>query len=52
MKPFGPPSGWALLDGASATTQSLKTDDELIVATIAANPALISIDTHLFKENF
>jgi len=40
-------TGWALLDGASATTQSLRTDEELIEATCAAKPDLVSIDSPL-----
>lgn len=40
-------TGWALLEGANARTQSLRTDDELIAATIAARPDLVSIDSPL-----
>ncbi|HKV23183.1 MAG TPA: ribonuclease H-like domain-containing protein [Candidatus Acidoferrum sp.] len=40
-------TGWALMEGASAKTQSLRTDDELVAATIAAEPALVSIDSPL-----
>ncbi len=41
------PTGWALMDGAIATTQSLRTDEELIDATISAQPDLVSIDSPL-----
>jgi uncharacterized protein YprB with RNaseH-like and TPR domain/predicted nuclease with RNAse H fold len=40
-------TGWALLDGCNASTISLKTDDELLRETIAANPDLVSIDSPL-----
>ncbi|HZR65131.1 MAG TPA: DUF429 domain-containing protein [Terriglobales bacterium] len=40
-------TGWALLDGANATTQCLRTDDELIAATTAAMPDVVSIDSPL-----
>jgi uncharacterized protein YprB with RNaseH-like and TPR domain/predicted nuclease with RNAse H fold len=40
-------TGWALMDAANATTQSLRTDEELITATVAAKPALVSIDSPL-----
>jgi len=40
-------TGWALLDGAIATTQCLRTDDELIAATTAAMPDMVSIDSPL-----
>ena len=40
-------TGWALMDGAIATTQSLRTDEELIDATISAQPDLVSIDSPL-----
>ena len=40
-------TGWALMDGANAITQSLRTDEELIEATIAAKPDLVSIDSPL-----
>ena len=40
-------TGWALLDADQATTQSLSTDDELVSATLAANPDLVSIDSPL-----
>jgi len=41
------PTGWALMEGANARTQSLRTDDELVAATIAAQPTLVSIDSPL-----
>jgi predicted nuclease with RNAse H fold len=40
-------TGWALMDGANATTRSLRTDEELIAATAAAKPDLVSIDSPL-----
>ena len=40
-------SGWALMEGASATTKSLSTDEELIRETVAASPDLVSIDSPL-----
>jgi uncharacterized protein YprB with RNaseH-like and TPR domain len=40
-------TGWALMDGASVITKSLRTDDELIRETLAARPDLVSIDSPL-----
>ena len=40
-------TGWALMDGASAETKTLSTDDELFNETIAANADLVSIDSPL-----
>lgn len=40
-------TGWALMEGASATTKSLSTDEELIQETVAANPDIVSIDSPL-----
>jgi uncharacterized protein YprB with RNaseH-like and TPR domain/predicted nuclease with RNAse H fold len=40
-------TGWALMDGASATTKSIRTDEELIKETLAARPDLVSIDSPL-----
>jgi len=40
-------TGWALLEGANATTHSIRTDDELIAATTAARPDVVSIDSPL-----
>jgi uncharacterized protein YprB with RNaseH-like and TPR domain/predicted nuclease with RNAse H fold len=40
-------TGWALMDGASATTRSIRTDEELIRETLAAKPDLVSIDSPL-----
>jgi uncharacterized protein YprB with RNaseH-like and TPR domain/predicted nuclease with RNAse H fold len=40
-------TGWALMDGAAATTKSLRTDEELIHETLAAKPDLVSIDSPL-----
>lgn len=40
-------TGWALMVGADATTKSIRTDDELISATLAAKPDLVSIDSPL-----
>jgi uncharacterized protein YprB with RNaseH-like and TPR domain/predicted nuclease with RNAse H fold len=40
-------TGWALMEGAHATTKSIRTDDELIKETLAAKPNLVSIDSPL-----
>jgi uncharacterized protein YprB with RNaseH-like and TPR domain/predicted nuclease with RNAse H fold len=40
-------TGWALMDAGNATTQSLRTDEELIAATMAVKPDLVSIDSPL-----
>jgi uncharacterized protein YprB with RNaseH-like and TPR domain/predicted nuclease with RNAse H fold len=40
-------TGWALMEGAAATTMSLSTDEELIQETITAKPDLVSIDSPL-----
>jgi uncharacterized protein YprB with RNaseH-like and TPR domain/predicted nuclease with RNAse H fold len=40
-------TGWALMEGAAATTMSLSTDEDLIQETIAAKPDLVSIDSPL-----
>lgn len=40
-------TGWALMDGASAVTKTLSTDEELLSETIAARPDLVSIDSPL-----
>ncbi|MDJ0744153.1 MAG: ribonuclease H-like domain-containing protein [Xenococcaceae cyanobacterium MO_167.B27] len=40
-------SGWCLLTGNYGETQTLKTDTEIIEATLNANPDLISIDSPL-----
>ena len=40
-------TGWALMEGANASTKTLSTDRELIEATIAAKPDLVSIDSPL-----
>lgn len=40
-------TGWALMDGTSATTKTLSTDEELIRETIATAPDLVSIDSPL-----
>jgi uncharacterized protein YprB with RNaseH-like and TPR domain/predicted nuclease with RNAse H fold len=40
-------TGWALMDGAAATTKSLRTDEELIRETLAAKPDMVSIDSPL-----
>jgi uncharacterized protein YprB with RNaseH-like and TPR domain/predicted nuclease with RNAse H fold len=40
-------TGWALMEGASVTTKCIRTDDELIRETLAANADLISIDSPL-----
>ena len=40
-------TGWALMNGAVATTQALKSDDELLAATVEAKPDIVSIDSPL-----
>ena len=40
-------TGWAVMDGAVATTKCLVTDDELVSETVSANPDLVSIDSPL-----
>jgi uncharacterized protein YprB with RNaseH-like and TPR domain len=40
-------TGWALMDGALATTKTLVTDEELFQETIAVAPDLVSIDSPL-----
>ena len=41
------PSGWCSLSGHRAETATLSSDEEIIAATVAANPELISIDSPL-----
>jgi uncharacterized protein YprB with RNaseH-like and TPR domain/predicted nuclease with RNAse H fold len=40
-------TGWALMDGACATTKSIRTDEVLVRETLAAKPDLVSIDSPL-----
>lgn len=40
-------TGWALMDGARATTKSITTDADLIAATLASKPDIVSIDSPL-----
>jgi uncharacterized protein YprB with RNaseH-like and TPR domain/predicted nuclease with RNAse H fold len=40
-------TGWALMEGASATTRCIRTVDEMVRETFAANPDLVSIDSPL-----
>ena len=40
-------TGWAVTQGAIATTKCIRTDSELIAETLAANPDLVSIDSPL-----
>ena len=40
-------TGWALMEGGSATTKTLSTDEELFQETVAAAPDLVSIDSPL-----
>ncbi len=40
-------TGWALMEGSCATTKCLRTDNELIRETLAANADLVSIDSPL-----
>lgn len=41
------PSGWAVLNGSSAITRSICTDDELIFESLKYNPRVVSIDSPL-----
>ena len=41
------PSGWALLDGREVTTARIRSDRELVEATLAARPDVVSIDSPL-----
>ncbi|ESZ88717.1 MAG: hypothetical protein Q27BB25_02865 [Blastomonas sp. CACIA14H2] len=41
------PTGWCLLDGSRAETETISTDDDLIRRTIDASPDLVSIDSPL-----
>jgi uncharacterized protein YprB with RNaseH-like and TPR domain/predicted nuclease with RNAse H fold len=40
-------TGWALLDGAFATTRAIRSDEELLRETLAATPDIVSIDSPL-----
>jgi uncharacterized protein YprB with RNaseH-like and TPR domain/predicted nuclease with RNAse H fold len=40
-------TGWALMEGASVITKCIRTDDELIKQTLAADADLVSIDSPL-----
>jgi len=40
-------TGWAVMRGADVATKSIRTDTELVAETLAANPALVSIDSPL-----
>jgi uncharacterized protein YprB with RNaseH-like and TPR domain/predicted nuclease with RNAse H fold/dephospho-CoA kinase len=41
------PSGWCLLEGVTAVTKRIKTDDELVAETLAVRPMIVSIDSPL-----
>jgi uncharacterized protein YprB with RNaseH-like and TPR domain/predicted nuclease with RNAse H fold/dephospho-CoA kinase len=41
------PSGWSVLCGSEAMTDVVASDDEIVARTMAANPALVSIDSPL-----
>ncbi|MCM1236367.1 MAG: AAA family ATPase [Ruminococcus flavefaciens] len=41
------PSGWAVLNGSSAITKPICTDDELIFESLKYNPRVVSIDSPL-----
>ena len=41
------PTGWCLLAGSVATTKLLRKDKDLIEATVAARPDIVSIDLPL-----
>lgn len=45
------PSGWCLLDGSTATTLRLKSDEDIISTTLKAKPSIISIDSPLSLPN-
>lgn len=40
-------TGWALLDGAVATTKAIHSDEELLHETLKSNPDVVSIDSPL-----
>lgn len=40
-------TGWCLLDGSIAQTQSISTDEDILAATLDASPDLVSIDSPL-----
>lgn len=41
------PTGWCLLEGFKAKTETISSDDDLIERTMAASPDLVSIDSPL-----
>jgi predicted nuclease with RNAse H fold len=41
------PTGWAALRGPGAECATLRTDDEIVAATVAARPRVVSIDSPL-----
>ncbi|MCK4513566.1 DUF429 domain-containing protein, partial [bacterium] len=41
------PSGWSVVHGSLARTKRLRTDDELVAATIEAQPQVVSVDSPL-----
>lgn len=41
------PSGFCVLDGSVASTSMINSDDELVAAIVAAQPAIVSIDSPL-----
>lgn len=41
------PTGWCLLEGAKATTETISSDADLIERTMSASPDLVSIDSPL-----
>ncbi|MEE7504040.1 ribonuclease H-like domain-containing protein [Methylobacterium mesophilicum] len=45
------PSGFAVLSGCDVLTSMVATDDELVAATVAASPSLVSIDSPLSLPN-
>jgi predicted nuclease with RNAse H fold len=40
-------TGWALMDGAVAATRAIRSDEELLSETLAADPHIVSIDSPL-----
>lgn len=41
------PTGWCLLDGSTAITETISTDDDILERTILAKPDVVSIDSPL-----
>jgi predicted nuclease with RNAse H fold/dephospho-CoA kinase len=41
------PTGWCILDGANAKTETISTDEDIVRRTLEASPDLVSIDSPL-----